>query len=51
MGIGNSFPGVKRPGLEADYSPPSNTDVKDAWTYLLPETSSRCGTGITLHGN
>jgi len=26
-------PGVKRPGREADYSPPSNSKVKNAWRY------------------
>jgi hypothetical protein len=25
--------GVKRPGCEADHSPPSNADVKNAWSY------------------
>jgi hypothetical protein len=25
--------GVKRPGREADHSPPSNTEVKNAWSY------------------
>jgi hypothetical protein len=25
--------GVKRPGREADYSPPSSADVKNAWNY------------------
>jgi hypothetical protein len=28
------FPcGVKRPGHEADHSPPSNVEVKNAWSY------------------
>jgi hypothetical protein len=26
-------PGVKRPGREADHSPPSSTEVKNAWGY------------------
>jgi hypothetical protein len=26
-------PEVKRPGLEADCSPPSSTEVKNAWSY------------------
>jgi hypothetical protein len=26
-------PGVKRPKCEPDLSPPSNADVKDAWSY------------------
>jgi hypothetical protein len=25
--------GVKRPGREADYSPPSSAEVKNAWNY------------------
>jgi hypothetical protein len=25
--------GVKRPGREADYSPPSSAEVKNAWSY------------------
>jgi hypothetical protein len=35
--------GVKRPGREADHSPPSSTEVKNAWSYTstLP---------IRLHG-
>jgi hypothetical protein len=28
-----SFPGVKRPGREADHSPPSSAEVKNAWSY------------------
>jgi hypothetical protein len=31
---GGSYPWLKQPGREADYSPPSNnTDVKNAWSY------------------
>jgi hypothetical protein len=26
-------PGVKRPGREADHSPPSSAEVKNAWSY------------------
>jgi hypothetical protein len=26
-------PGVKRPGREADLSPPTNAEVKKTWTY------------------
>jgi hypothetical protein len=33
MGTGGSFSGVKRPGLEADHSPPSSAEVKNAWNY------------------
>jgi hypothetical protein len=25
---------VKRPGREADHSPPSNAEVKNAWSYI-----------------
>jgi hypothetical protein len=32
MGTRGSFPGVKRPGREADHSPPS-AEVKNAWSY------------------
>jgi hypothetical protein len=28
MGTGDSFPGVKRPGRDADHSPPASTEVK-----------------------
>jgi hypothetical protein len=28
-----AFPGIKRPGREADHSPPSNAEVKNAWSY------------------
>jgi hypothetical protein len=33
MGTGDSFPRVKRPGCEADHSPPTNAEVKKTWTY------------------
>jgi hypothetical protein len=26
-------PGVKRPGREADHSPPTSAEVKNAWSY------------------
>jgi hypothetical protein len=29
MGIRGSFSGVKRPGREADHSPPSSAEVKE----------------------
>jgi len=33
--------GIKRPGLEADHSPPSNVEVKNVWSYTsTPYTSS-----------
>jgi len=34
MDVRGSFPGVKRPGREADNSTPSNDCVKDAWSYI-----------------
>jgi hypothetical protein len=33
MGTGESFPWVKRPGREADHSPPTSADVKEIWLY------------------
>jgi len=30
---GALFLGVKRPGREADHSPPSSAEVKNAWSY------------------
>jgi hypothetical protein len=33
-------PGIKRQEREADHSPPSNTEVKNAWSYTsTPNTS------------
>jgi hypothetical protein len=32
---GALFPGLKRPGCEADYSPPSRADVKNSWRYTF----------------
>jgi hypothetical protein len=33
VGTGGSFPGVKRPGREADHSPPASAEVKEMWIY------------------
>jgi hypothetical protein len=33
MGTGGFFPGVKRPGPEADHSPPVRAEVKKMWIY------------------
>jgi hypothetical protein len=33
MGTRGSFLGVKRPRREADHSPPSSAEVKNAWSY------------------
>jgi hypothetical protein len=27
-------PGIKRPGREADYSPPTTAEVKKTWIYI-----------------
>jgi hypothetical protein len=33
MGNGVSFPGVKRPGREAEHSPSTSVEVKAMWVY------------------
>jgi len=33
MGTVGFFPEGKQPGREADHSPPSSAEVKDAWSY------------------
>jgi hypothetical protein len=43
VGIRGSFSGVKRPRREADHSPPSGTEVKNAWGYIFTPP-------IRLHG-
>jgi hypothetical protein len=41
MSTGVSFPGVQRPGREADHSPPTSAEVKKTWVYTsTPHTSS-----------
>jgi hypothetical protein len=41
---GGFSPDIKRPGREADHSPPLNTEVKNGGTIpLLPHTSSKRG--------
>jgi hypothetical protein len=30
---GDFFPGLKRPGREADHSPPASAEVKKTWIY------------------
>jgi hypothetical protein len=42
-GVDWFFSGLKRPGREADHSPPCNSEVKNEWSY----TST---TPICLHG-
>jgi hypothetical protein len=45
MGNGALYPGVKRPGCEADHSPSSTAEVKECVELYLhsPNTSSRRG--------
>jgi hypothetical protein len=43
IGTRGTFPGVKRPGREADHSPPSSVEVKNAWSYTSTPS-------IRLHG-
>jgi hypothetical protein len=31
--LSSGYPGVKRPGREADHSSPTSTDVKNTWMY------------------
>jgi hypothetical protein len=39
--LGALSPGVKRPGHEADHSPPTSAEVKKTWIYTTtPHTSS-----------
>jgi len=33
MNTGDTFPGAKRSGREADNSPPSSAEIKTAWRY------------------
>jgi len=40
---GSLYLGVKRPGREADHSPPSSVEVKNAWSYIFTPP-------IRLHG-
>jgi hypothetical protein len=43
VGNGGSFPGVKRPGREADHSPPSSAEVKNGGALPpLPHTLPWC---------
>jgi len=38
MDTGDSFPGVKQPGHEVNYSPPTTAKVKNAWNYTSTYT-------------
>jgi hypothetical protein len=48
-----SFPGVKRPVREADYSPPSSAEVKECVELYLqsPNTPSWCGVQLKHRDN
>jgi hypothetical protein len=48
VGTGGSFPGVKRPGREADHSPPSIAEVKNAWSYTYTSPIRLHGTGTFI---
>jgi hypothetical protein len=54
MGTGAVFLGVKRPGHEADHSPPSSAEVKNVWSltstlqYNFMVSCSIKSTGATL---
>jgi hypothetical protein len=50
MGTEGSFPGVKRPGREADRSPTSNAEVKNGGAIpALPRTSSCSSAYVIKH--
>jgi len=38
MALGALTPGLKRPGREANHSPPSNAEVKNKWSYTSTPT-------------
>jgi hypothetical protein len=43
MDIGNFSLSVKRPGREADHSPPTSVEIKKIWIYTsTPHTPSWC---------
>jgi hypothetical protein len=39
--------GVKRPGREADHSPPSCAEVKKAWSYTFTTPTRLYGVGLS----
>jgi hypothetical protein len=42
VGTRGSSPGVKRLGREADHSPPSSAEIKNAWSYTsIPQLKNR----------
>jgi hypothetical protein len=40
MGTGGSFPRIELPGRAAHHSPPSNPEVKNAWSYTSTSNTS-----------
>jgi hypothetical protein len=40
---GALIPGRKWPGCEADHSPPSSAEVKNAWSYTSTPSTRLCG--------
>jgi hypothetical protein len=42
MGTGDSFPGVKRKGREADHLLPTSAEVKKMWIYTSTPHASSC---------
>jgi hypothetical protein len=48
--LGASSPGLKQPGREADHSPPSNVEVKNAWGYTSTPLTRLHGVVIIREG-
>jgi hypothetical protein len=48
MGTKGSFPGVKRPGREADHSPPSSAEVKECVELYLQSHNTPSWRGAQL---
>jgi len=46
MGTRGSFPGGKRPGREANHSPPFSAEAKNVWSYI--STPPLCLHGVVL---
>jgi hypothetical protein len=46
VGTGTLSLGIKRPGREADHSPPSGAEIKNAWSYTF--TPPICLHGVVL---
>jgi hypothetical protein len=48
MGVRGSFPGVKRPGRDADHSPPSSSEVKECVELYLHSSTTPSWRGSQL---